>query len=204
MEMENVAIIESIGAYLKSLRQQKRLSLEQISDATRIKVRLLDEIENDIFTNLGGLGYAKAMVINYARFLGADEDKILNLFNEKFSQKPIHISHEKSIQPKKIMLPENIFGIILLIAVIIALTFLVIYLYNNDIITWPPFKKIESKIDVNKEIFEPDTTSVLNKLRTGPEIEPSEELNQQALLDTTDYLNELLFKDKENPFNYDK
>ncbi|MCF7793434.1 MAG: helix-turn-helix domain-containing protein [Candidatus Cloacimonetes bacterium] len=204
MEIENVAIIESIGAYLKSLRQQKKLSLEQVSNATRIKVRLLDEIENDIFTNLGGLGYAKAMVINYTRFLGADEEKILNLFNEKFSQKPIHVSHEKSIQPKKIMLPENIFGIILLIAVIIALTFLVIYLYNNDIITWPPFKKIESKIDVNKDIFEPDTTSVLNRLRTEPEIEPSSELNQQALLDSTDYLNDLMFKDKESPYNYEK
>lgn len=202
--MENVALIESIGAYLKSLREQKKLTLEQVSTATRIKVRLLDEIENDIFNNLGGLGYAKAMVVNYARYLSADEEKILNLFNEKFSQKPIHISHDKSIQPKKIMLPENIFGIILLFVVIIALSYLVLYLFRNDIISWPPFKKIESKIDIKQEIFQPDTTSTLNKFRTDPEIESAESLNQQALLDSTDYLDELIFKDTESPYNYDK
>lgn len=133
--MENVALIESIGAYLKSVRKHKKLSLEQISEATRIKVRLLNDIENDIFTNLGGLGYAKAMIVNYARFLDADQVKILELFNEKFSQKPIHISHDKSIQPKKIILHQNFFAFILLLVVIIILTSLVIYLYKNDIIT---------------------------------------------------------------------
>ncbi len=204
MEIDNVAIIESIGAYLKSLRQQKKLSLEQISETTRIKVRLLEDIENDIFTNLGGLGYAKAMVINYARHLGADETKVLNLINEKFSQKPMHISREKSIQPRKIMLPQNIFGIFLLIVIIAALTSLVIYLYKNDIITWPPFQKIESKIDVKQDIFVPDTTSTLQKLRSQPEPEYESSINQHALLDTTDYLNELMFKNKNSPLNYEE
>ncbi|MCK5346951.1 MAG: helix-turn-helix domain-containing protein, partial [Candidatus Heimdallarchaeota archaeon] len=105
--MENVAIIESIGTYLKSLREQKKITLEQISESSRMKVRLLVEIENDVFSNLGGIGYAKAMIINYARHLEADEEKILMIFNEKFNQKPIHISREKSIEEKKYVLPTN-------------------------------------------------------------------------------------------------
>jgi cytoskeletal protein RodZ len=204
MEMENVAIIESIGTYLKSLREQKKITLEQVSEATRIKTRLLDEIEKDIFTNLGGLGYAKAMIVNYARYLGADEDRILNLFHEKFSQKPIHISHDKSIQPKKILLPEQIFGIILLLVLIVALTSLVVYLYQKDIITWPPFKKIDAKIDVKSTIFEPDTTKIFLQQQPEPEKEVKEEINQQALQDSTDYLNDLLFKGKESPFDYEE
>ncbi|HPR18254.1 MAG TPA: helix-turn-helix domain-containing protein [Candidatus Cloacimonadota bacterium] len=204
MEKENVAIIESIGVYLKSVRQRNKLTLEQISEATRIKVRLLDDIENDIFTNLGGLGYAKAMVLNYARHIGADEEKILNLFNEKFSQKPIYISHDKSIQPKKIILPENFLGIILLVVVVIALTCLIVYLFRNDVISWPPFKKIQSKIDVNQELFVPDTTSTLNRLRPIPQETEEPAIDQEALHDTTDYLNDLLFKGKESPLNYEE
>jgi cytoskeletal protein RodZ len=201
--MENVALIESIGSYLKSLREQKKMTLEHISEITRIKVRLLEEIENDIFSNLGGVGYAKAMIINYARHMNADEEKIMSIFNEKFSQKPIHISREKSIEEKKYVLPTNFFAMILLVAVIIVLTALVIYLYNNDILSWPPFKKIDrNKIEVKEEVFNPDTE--LNELEEEVAEEETVSLNKQALHDTTDYLNELMFKDKKSPLNYEK
>jgi len=200
--MENVALIESIGSYLKSLREQKKMTLEEISELTRIKVRLLDEIENDIFSNLGGVGYAKAMIINYARHLQADEEKIISIFNEKFSQKPIHISRDKSIEEKKFVLPSNFFAIILLVAVIITLTILVIYLYNNGILSWPPFQRVEKeKIEVKEEVFE--TSSELQELEEELLPEETSELNKQALHDTTDYLNELMFKDKESPLNYE-
>ena len=201
--MENVAIIESIGTYLKSLREQKKMTLEQISEITRIKIRLLEEIENDIFSNLGGIGYAKAMIINYARHLEADEEKILAIFNEKFSQKPIHISREESIEEKKYVLPANFFSIILLIVVIIALTSLVVYLYKSDIVSWPPFQKVEkNKIEVKEEISKPDTT-LNNQKEEIIEIETAE-LNKQALHDTTDYLNELMFKNRKSPPNYEE
>lgn len=202
--MENVALIESIGAYLKSVRKHKKLNLEQVSDAIRIKVRLLNDIENDVFTNLGGLGYAKAMIINYARHLDADQEKILELFNEIFNQKPIHISHDKSIQPKKIVLHQNFFAFLLLLVVIIILTNLVIYLYKNDIITWPPFTRLETKTEVKKTATTPDTASTLKKLQQEVVQEESNSININALQDTTDYLNELLFKDKESPLNYEK
>jgi cytoskeletal protein RodZ len=202
--MENVAIIESIGAYLQSVRKHKRLSLEQVSEATRIKVRLLNDIEKDIFTNLGGLGYAKAMIINYAKHLDADQEKIMEIFNEKFDQKPIHISRGKSIQPKKIIIPQNFFAFLLLFIVIVILTSLVIYLYKNEIITWPPFTRLENKIEVKYSTIKPDTTSTLKKLELESIKEVPSTLNKTALQDTTDYLNNLLFKDKDSPLNYEE
>lgn len=201
--MENVALIESIGAYLKSLREQKKMTLEQISEITRIKVRLLDEIENDVFSNLGGVGYAKAMIINYAKHMNADEEKIMAIFNEKFSQKPSHISREKSIEEKRLVLPANFFAILLLIAVIITLTVLVVYLYNNDILSWPPFIKAEKdKIEIKEEIFTPETE--LNDLEEEAATGEASGINKHALHDTTDYLNDLMFKDKKSPLNYEK
>lgn len=201
--MENVAIIESIGAYLKSLREQKKLTLEEISQISRIKVRLLEEIENDVFSNLGGVGYAKAMIINYARHLDADEEKILASFNEKFNQKPIHIPRDKSIEEKKFVLPANFLYLVLLIVLILFLTFLVIYLYKNDVISWPPFSRNEKdKIEVKEDLLEPKTGS--EDTLKADTLATASPLTDLALHDTTDYLNELLFKDKISPFNYEE
>lgn len=204
--MENVALIESIGAYLKSLREQKKITLEKVSENIRIKVRLLENIENNVFTNLGGTGYAKAMIINYARNLGADEEKILHLFDEQMNQKPKFVPHVKSIQPKKLIIPPKIFLFFLLIIVIIALTFLVMHLYKNNVLTWPPFKKTEQKTETTKKVKTPvksQTFDLQEKRDTLKEVDEST-IDETALRDTTDYLNEFMFKDKESPFNFDE
>jgi cytoskeletal protein RodZ len=201
MEQENVALIESIGLYLKSLRQQKKITLQQVNEQIRISVRLLEEIENDIFANLGGLGYAKAMVLSYARFLEADEKKILQLFNEKFHHKPAKISSVKR-EPRKILLPQNILGIILLIFLIAALTYLTIYLFKHDVISWSAFQKIEKPADSKQNIFIPDTISILQKIRLEPTRQENIVIKETALRDTTDYLKSLLFQDKKSPLAY--
>ena len=204
--MENVALIESIGAYLKSLREQKKITLEKVSENIRIKVRLLEDIENNVFTNLGGTGYAKAMIINYARNLGADEEKILHLFDEQINQKPEFVPHVKSIQPKKLFIPPKIFLFFLLIIVIIALTYLIIHLYSNNVLTWPPFKKTEQKTETIKKVESPVKTQTFDlqeKRDTLKEVDQTA-FNETALRDTTDYLNEFMFKDKESPFNFDE
>jgi cytoskeletal protein RodZ len=204
--MENVALIESIGVYLKSLREQKKITLEKISEKTRIKVRFLEDIENNVFTNLGGMGYAKAIIINYARNLGADEEKILHLFDEQMNQKPKFVPHVKSIQPKKLIIPPKIFLFFLLIIVIIALTYLVIHLYKNNVQVWPPFKKTEQKTETAKKVetpVKPQTFDLQEKSDELKEVEQST-INETVLRDTTDYLNEFMFKDKESPFNFDE
>ena len=83
---EQLEIPEDIGQYLKSIRTKQRISLQKISEKTRIKIRFLEDIENGIFENLGGTGYAKAIIVHYARAIGADEKHVLNLFNK--DQKP--------------------------------------------------------------------------------------------------------------------
>ena len=201
--MENVAIIESIGAYLKSLREQKKITLEKVSENIKIKVRLLEDIENNVFTNLGGTGYAKAMIINYARNLGADEEKILHLFDEQMNQKPKFVPHDKSIQPKKLIIPPKIFLLFLLIIVIIALAYMIIHLYSNNVLTWPPFKKAEQKTEKVEKTVKPQTFDLQEKKDELKEVEQST-IDETALRDTTDYLNEFMFKDKESPFNLDE
>ena len=206
--MENK--IATIGKFLKIEREKKALTLEQISADTKIKLRLLKDIENNTFANLGGLGYAKAMIMNYARHLDINEKKTMTLINQTFKIKQEYQRHDQSIQPKKLVLPTNFFAFALLAIVIIILTFFIIHLFRTDTLTWPPFKNINNKVEVKKvesKVVEKDKPTKLEMIKQKSEekqIDSKVKINKQALTDTTDHLNKLLFKNNKNsPLNYD-
>jgi len=226
--------MESIGQYLKSVREEKKLTLDKIFEMTKIKIRILEDIENDNFDELGGFGYAKATITSYARAIGADENKILLQLNKKANIKQKHISRTKSIQPKKMMFHTNIFAIFLLIILIIVLTLIVVKLNKDGILKSPFREKIKAKVETKKEIEKSEkiekghnsqkNEEEISKIKDQPnpekvtlkkavipkktEIQESEKksdifaLNENALSDTTDYIDEYLFKGKESPFNY--
>lgn len=200
----------SIGALLRSKRQKNGLSLEQITKDTKIKLNILQALEANNFDKLGGTGYAKAMILNYARYLRIEDDLILKKIKERFHTKMQYQRHDKSIQPKKLVLPGNIFAIIALFVLIIILTFLVIHLYQSGILSWPPFQNVEKKVKV-KKIDPPPEKKVEPRSKveiiTENQPLPSQEKEQfkidpKALRDTTDHLDKLLFKDKKSPLNY--
>ena len=201
--MENNESIESIGNYLKSIREKKKLTIDQVSKKTRIKTRFLEDIEKDNFNNLGGIGYAKVIVLSYARAIEAEEKHIIELLKEKFNKKPKYFSRTKSIQPRKLILPTNFFSIIFLIIVVILLTLLVINLYKSDILTWPPFRRVEKKVEIKQNNKKQKITEKLD-LKEKETEEDQIKINKEALKDTTDYLDEFMFKDKKSPYNYDE
>ena len=206
--MENK--IATIGNFLKTERKKKALTLEQISADTKIKIRLLQDIENNTFANLGGLGYAKAMIMNYARYLDINEKKTMALLNQTFKIKQEYQRHDQSIQPKKLVLPTNFFAFALLAFVIIILTFFIIHLFRTDTLTWPPFKNIKQKVEVKKvepKVEKEIKPSKLDRIKQKSKENSTDlnlQINKKALSDTTDHLNEFLFKNKKNsPLNYD-
>jgi cytoskeletal protein RodZ len=202
----------SIGKYLSSIREEKNLTLEDISESTKIKVRLLEKLEANLFDDLGGIGYAKAMILTYAKAIGITEDQIHELLQKQFNTKLQYVPASTSAQPKKFLLPTKTFSVMLLIIVIILLSYLVINLYKDGILTWPPFKRADSGMQIksNKKLEEPAEKA---SSKIVPEIEKEDKMvkleqltNPEATVvnDSVDYLDELLFKDKESPFNYNE
>ena len=202
----------SIGKYLSSIREEKNLTLEDISESTKIKVRLLEKLEANLFDDLGGIGYAKAMILTYAKAISITEDQIHELLQKQFNTKPQYVPASTSAQPKKFLLPTKTFSVMLLIIVIILLSYLVIILYKDGILTWPPCKRADSGMQIksNKKIEEPAEKA---SSKIVPEIEKEDKMvkleqlaNPEATVvnDSVDYLDELLFKDKESPFNYNE
>lgn len=133
--------MEKVGDYLKRLREEKGLSLEDIFDRTRIKVRFLEKIELNAFKEIGGTGYTRMMVVTYGRELDADLSKVVYLYNSETSSMDTapKAVFNRSSQPKKVMLSTRFFFFLFLAILVIALGWIVFRLYKQgylDFIFW--------------------------------------------------------------------
>ena len=73
----------TLGEELKRLREDKRLSLREVSDATHIGSRFLQAIESDNYSILPGGIFNRGFVRSYARYVGLDEEQALVLYNQQ-------------------------------------------------------------------------------------------------------------------------
>jgi len=69
--------VPSFGARLKQEREQRGVSLSEISQATKISTRLLQALEAEQFQQLPGGIFNKGFIRAYARCLGLDEDQVI-------------------------------------------------------------------------------------------------------------------------------
>ena len=61
--------MEGIGPILKRAREEKNISLQEIAETTKIRVKYLQAIEDEQFDLLPGAVYAKGFVNTYIRYL---------------------------------------------------------------------------------------------------------------------------------------
>lgn len=72
----------SFGENLRREREMRGVTLEEISAATKISVRFLKSIENEEFSKLPGGIFNRSFVRAYARYLGLDEDPLVEEFQQ--------------------------------------------------------------------------------------------------------------------------
>ncbi len=85
--------MNGIGAILKKEREARKITLEQVEEATKIRRKYLEAIENEKFEILPGEVYVKGFVATYLKYLGikdrADVSEIL-----KPKPAPVDISEQ--------------------------------------------------------------------------------------------------------------
>ena len=78
-----------VGQKFLEARLQKGLTLEEISQSTKIKVPFLEAIEKGQYEKLPSVTYAQGFVRNYAKFLELPEKETLALFRREFDEEKI-------------------------------------------------------------------------------------------------------------------
>ena len=80
--------MELIASKLKNRRESLNLSLEQISNDTRISLHHLKSLENGSYADLPGGMYNRAILRSYCDELGLDKNDILQCYDEEINPRP--------------------------------------------------------------------------------------------------------------------
>lgn len=77
---------ESIGPYLRQEREIRQISIEELSQETRIPIKMLLRLEGDRFDELPGEVFARGFLKAYARALGIDSDPLLERYGRQHEE----------------------------------------------------------------------------------------------------------------------
>ncbi len=69
--------METVGTYLRRNREAKRMSVEEVSRATRVPTSSVDRIEADRFDELPGEVFVRGFLKSYARAVGLQPEDVL-------------------------------------------------------------------------------------------------------------------------------
>ena len=124
--------MESIGEKLRTQREQKGLSIEQVARDTNIAKRFLHALESEDFSAFPGETYLLGFLRNYTDYLGLDQEEMVNLFrNFKIQEQPIPM--DELLVKKKPRIPITIIaGVVVVVGLIIGGYFLYPVIFSRD------------------------------------------------------------------------
>jgi cytoskeletal protein RodZ len=148
-------VSQRVSSLLKSTRQEESITLEAVSDTTKISLTTLQCIENGDFTGLSSPAYAKGFIRSYARFLGVDPEKAINLYlkeaHPQSRSKPANEDPELSTMQKLIRLTGNERSTYLLLGGIAFIILGALILGQLRALFAPPSLSITSPIEADAE-----------------------------------------------------
>ncbi|MDR2729839.1 MAG: helix-turn-helix domain-containing protein [Treponema sp.] len=108
--------MESLGEKLKTARDEKGLSFDQISRETNISIRYLEALETENFAIFPGEPYVIGFIKNYGAYLELDIQKLISLYRAlRIQEQPIPVEQLLK-SPSK--LPRFIIPVVIILAVL--------------------------------------------------------------------------------------
>jgi cytoskeletal protein RodZ len=85
------SVMVSLGEELKRERELREISLREISESTKISIRILEAIEKNNFQALPGGIFNRNFLRAYAEFIGLDSDNVVRKYHQQFdsSEEPV-------------------------------------------------------------------------------------------------------------------
>ena len=70
-----------LGEYLRSEREKRHITIEQVASATKINIKLLHALESDNYDALPAKPFVRGFVTSYTCYIGLDPREVLTLFD---------------------------------------------------------------------------------------------------------------------------
>ncbi len=123
-----------VGQRLKEARLAKGLTLEEVSQATKIRSSFLASIEKGEYHSLPSSSYVQGFVRNYADFLGLPQREIMALFKREYDEEkyysvlPKGFVEQKSLPLKRIKIHQ---AVLLILGILLLLGGFLFYQYRS-------------------------------------------------------------------------
>ena len=158
--------MESLGEKLKTARNEKGLSLDQISRETNISIRYLEALETENFAVFPGEPYVIGFLKNYGAYLDLDVQKVISLYRAlRIQEQPVPVEQllRRTPKPPKWLLPFFII-LILLGAAGWGIYQLILNRQNNAVQTEPekraPSEYIMDSNTMERRLYKNDTVLI--------------------------------------------
>ncbi len=125
--------MKTVGEILREKREQKDLSIKEISMATNISPNYLTAIENNDFTQIPGETYIIGFIRNYANYLGVNSDELVKLYKE-YMRYEQEVPLEMLTPKEKNKVPGMIVKIVIILLLISGIVLLIVM--DNPVKSW--------------------------------------------------------------------
>ncbi len=126
------------GEYLRTQREARGITLEEVSRVTKISVKALRSLETDDYESLPPPTFVKGFIRSYCRYIGAeDEDAVLRYeeyLNEKAEQEDVQKKiQEKGNAEKEAAWDHKRPAVIIAVIVLVVISFIIVlYLFSGS------------------------------------------------------------------------
>ncbi|MBM4464909.1 MAG: helix-turn-helix domain-containing protein [Chloroflexi bacterium] len=114
-----------LGQLLREARQQKGVSLEEVEEATRIRQKFLQALEEGNFAALPAEAYVKGFLRTYAMYLELDPDEVMALYQGREDEGKAALRQPGFFQPMDLSMaapswltPDLVIGGLLIVALL--------------------------------------------------------------------------------------
>jgi cytoskeleton protein RodZ len=114
-----------LGQLLREAREQKGVSLEQVEEATRIRQKFLQALEEGNFGVLPAETYVKGFLRTYAMYLELDPEELMALYEGRENEGKAALPQSSFFQPMDISIsappwltPDLVIGALLIVALL--------------------------------------------------------------------------------------
>lgn len=135
---------EGLGSFLKSERERKGLSLEQLTRITRLRIQYVEALENENWDRLPSPVFIRGFIKSYTKALGLDYREVISQFQSTI---PAHDDLPRPLVPPK---KKSAMKSAVLIAVGVIAVSLIVVLFMTDTL-FHPEKRISKPEKVTED-----------------------------------------------------
>ncbi len=159
---------KNLAEFLKEKRQDKNLSLDKLSDLTKIQIYHLEALEAGQFEKLPPSIYRTGIFKRLAKFLDVDKNEIIQMYQQEVQPVEISSYNENIIKPKKssyFVLTQRKLVIFLGILLLILLSAYLCYQFK--FLVGPPNLAVDLKEDM---VIQQESLTIRGKTDSGVDL----------------------------------